>query len=113
MADVLRGKRHVVVFQTEKGDVVFATDDLEELAQQPFFVEFMNLRPRQAVREVEEPVQQRPVSQPQPVQRPTSPVMQRRPQLDFLAIEPTAMTQELWDSLNQDQKAQYMSKWNR
>lgn len=118
MADVIRGKRHVVVFTTERGEMAIATDDIEELAQQQFFREFMGLsRPVRYERPEPEPerpvVRQAPV---QPVQQPPqqrqSPMQRRPAQTDFLQVTPDQMTQQVWESLTAQQRELYMQNWN-
>lgn len=123
----LRNKRHVLVFETDLGSLTVATDDIEDIAEKPWFRQFLNV-PVQRRREdviAEEnfiptprPQQQRsvsPASAPMPApERQQQQVQQQiRPQAkSFMLINPEQMSKEQWDTLSQQQQQEYAKYYN-
>ena len=133
------GKKHVLVFQTDKGQLTVATDDLQELEAQGWFRAFMNLSPiRSAAPQRQEPLpelQPEPVRGPpqqqqyaprprQPMRRPEYPQQQvqippplgapsrpgLRPQ-SFMDIDPDSIDAKQWEDLTAEEQHAYAEKW--
>ena len=107
--DEFRDKNHLVMFKTQSGEVFVGTNDLNELSNQDWFREFLNLRA---------PVRSASV-QPLPQQaRPQAPQMSRQqipprrvaPQGPaFSEFNPDTMTEQVWAGMSPDQQREWMS----
>lgn len=101
-----KSKRHILIFETQFGQVTLATDDLDEVSKQAWFAKFMD-----AVFDVsyqppeEEQAPMRPASQP--MQQPQQQV-QRPATKPWMSVEPNQMTQEMWRKLQPDQQQEYL-----
>jgi len=114
-------KKHIMIFRTKTGDFVVGTDDLESLGRASWFKEYLGIdmneqigtrrvarpsSPDDELKIVAEGVEKElKFAQPRPV----PPV--RRPQPSYMDVNPNQMTQELWDSLTEQQKQQWYVAW--
>jgi len=124
-------KRHVLIFRTQSGEMIVGTNDLIDVSNQDWFREFLAIgrAPRRDMRDPQETFYQerpqappmvapRPVQQPQPPRQTVAQQMgqyqQPRPSMpsSFLDLTPQEMTMPMWESLNAQQQAQWMSRYN-
>jgi hypothetical protein len=113
--DEFKDKRHLVMFKTNVGEVFVGTNDLEELSNQDWFREFLNLRAsvRQQSYPVSPqqvpPVQRMPPQQPQ-MRQPGGIPPRRVPQGPaFSELNPDTMKEEIWATMTPEQQREWMS----
>lgn len=125
-------KAHVLAFETSAGQMVIATDSLDEVANQAWFQDFLNIagmRPQQRYvpqhREYPQPkpvpsmqqAQMQPMSnmspqqQMQQMQQPVQPAVAPQQQRTFLDVNPFEMNDKVWNSLSPDQQNQWMLRY--
>jgi len=109
-----RQRRHLLVFETEKGLLSLETDDLYAVSEQGWFKEFLNVAEIRSAgyskrieedeappqRTVQRPVQQAPAPQVQVAQPDTK---------AHLKVTPDAMDKQRWDALNPEQQQEYVN----
>jgi len=126
-------KRHVLIFRTQSGEMIVGTNNLTEVSDQDWFREFLAVgralrrdthetryeeRPQAppVPRPVNQqsPVQEQPPMRPQTVSQQMGQFQAQRPPMpsSFLEITPQDMTMPVWESLNAQQQAQWMQRYN-
>jgi hypothetical protein len=136
-------KKHVFEFNTARGKMVVGTDNLEELAMQSWFMNFMGMStptpvaaPQPIVQQPSEELimqraqqmaeqmvqqqmqQQQTPSVPQPQQAPApqqqAPAQQQAPiRQQYLDIVPDKMTKDLWEQMSPHEQEAYAQKYTQ
>jgi hypothetical protein len=119
----------MLVFLTKIGEFVIATDNINEIADQGWFREFLQLHgpPRMEGPRSPQPAQQMRPANGYPQQAPQMSQMQQQVQYDmmqsrpsvarqvpastFLEIQPDKMSRDVWESMTPEQQQQWMSRW--
>lgn len=133
VAEMLREKKHMLVFLTGVGEFVIATDNINEIANEGWFREFLQLHGPPRVTERPQPQPQSQAQQPlgpPPMPPPNMRQQQRQqgpeqfdmrqrpptasqvPPSSFLDIEPDKMSKDYWESMSDSQQQQWMQRWN-
>ena len=125
------GKKHVFVLKTQSGEMVIATDDVEEIVRQEWFRCFLNIGAVQ----VQEPIRQEKMNPLTPMEiarmgaemeveaardaarrqqaMPRPPVPMARPaaQFDPMNVNPDDMNEQIWATMPPAQRQAYYQKW--
>lgn len=104
---MLREKKHMLVFLTGVGEFVIATDNINEIADEGWFREFLQLHgpPRVTTKPAPQSVPQQPAPAQQSAQRPQQPAQQSQPALPQQPLGPASVPPQAQQT--QQQRAQF------